>query len=284
VNPSGPGGALPGWYPDPWGAKAWRWWDGYAWTGHAADPSVPIPHAGHGFQPAAAPTGYQPLYYAATSVHEWDEKEHKAAPWAKRAFFGYIVTVGLRLLAAWAAGQWLRRLFDDIRTQAGSGSTPTIATGGSTGFTLITWLNVLAEIAVFLVLLNWQYRAAKTAQSLGLPASHSPGLGVGGWFIPVVNLWFPYQAIRDCLPPEDPGRQVVGRMWACYIAMQVAMAVGTVLAWLGNPLGFVFGGLALALAAGFAFNGARAVQRIADAHQRLLYPGQPIDRGRDTVR
>lgn len=25
-----------GWYPDPWGAAALRWWDGTAWTGHVA--------------------------------------------------------------------------------------------------------------------------------------------------------------------------------------------------------------------------------------------------------
>jgi membrane protease YdiL (CAAX protease family) len=37
VPPSAPANAplqapVPGWYPDPWGRAAWRWWDGYAWT------------------------------------------------------------------------------------------------------------------------------------------------------------------------------------------------------------------------------------------------------------
>lgn len=27
--------APPGWYPDPWRAAAWRWWDGRQWTGYA---------------------------------------------------------------------------------------------------------------------------------------------------------------------------------------------------------------------------------------------------------
>ncbi len=28
--------AQPGWYPDPWRAAAWRWWDGRTWTAHVA--------------------------------------------------------------------------------------------------------------------------------------------------------------------------------------------------------------------------------------------------------
>ena len=24
----------PGWYVDPWGQAATRWWDGFSWTGH----------------------------------------------------------------------------------------------------------------------------------------------------------------------------------------------------------------------------------------------------------
>jgi hypothetical protein len=36
--------APPGWYPDPSGAHAVRWWDGTAWTDHAASPpSSPSP-------------------------------------------------------------------------------------------------------------------------------------------------------------------------------------------------------------------------------------------------
>jgi hypothetical protein len=31
-GPAGPPAA--GWYPDPWGQAATRWWDGSGWTGH----------------------------------------------------------------------------------------------------------------------------------------------------------------------------------------------------------------------------------------------------------
>ncbi|MFV8317097.1 DUF2510 domain-containing protein [Mycobacterium sp. 23] len=33
----------PGWYPDPSGARAWRWWDGRCWTVYrVADPPAPV--------------------------------------------------------------------------------------------------------------------------------------------------------------------------------------------------------------------------------------------------
>jgi membrane protease YdiL (CAAX protease family) len=36
----------PGWYPDPWGAAAWRWWGGWQWTAYAGGPAPyawPVP-------------------------------------------------------------------------------------------------------------------------------------------------------------------------------------------------------------------------------------------------
>ncbi len=31
--------------------------------------------------------------------------------------------------------------------------------------------------------------------------------------MPVVNLWMPYLAVRDCLPPDHPNRQRVLQWW-----------------------------------------------------------------------
>jgi hypothetical protein len=57
----------------------------------------------------------------------------------------------------------------------------------------------------------WQHRAAAAARAQGFPARRSPAWGVGSWFVPVVNLWMPYSALRDCLPPGDPRRAHVLR-------------------------------------------------------------------------
>ena len=70
-------------------------------------------------------------------------------------------------------------------------------------------VSLVFVVAVIFALI-WQHRAASAGRALGLPASHSPAWGVGSWFVPIVNLWMPYQALRDCLPPGDPRRP-----WSC---------------------------------------------------------------------
>jgi uncharacterized protein DUF2510 len=44
----------PGWYPDPSGSGAVRWWDGTSWTQHVQAPSAPVAPA----QPVATPGGH----------------------------------------------------------------------------------------------------------------------------------------------------------------------------------------------------------------------------------
>ena len=36
--------------------------------------------------------------------------------------------------------------------------------------------------------------------------------------MPIVSLWVPYSAIRDCLPPEDPHRPRVLHWWIAWLA------------------------------------------------------------------
>ena len=59
----------------------------------------------------------------------------------------------------------------------------------------------------------WQHKAASAGRALGIPSQFSPAWGVGCWFVPIVNLWMPYQAVRDCLPPEHPHRARVLHWW-----------------------------------------------------------------------
>jgi hypothetical protein len=279
VDPQSPGGPPPGWYQDPAGEKAWRWWDGHQWTAYASDPSAPgvaaaggvaatPAYATHAYATPAYPA-YQAGHPGLPSVQERFAAEQKAAPWAKWALAGYLLLVVVTALAAWAESSTFREVFHNIRVQIDTGVVQS-QTNQSATLNLVGVLNLAVEVPVYLLFLMWQYKAAVTAQLLRIPARRSPGLGVGSWFIPVVNLWFPYQAIRDCLPPEDPGRRVVGRMWACFIASGVMNLATTVLAWVGSPVGFATAAVALGFGAGFAVPGARAVQHIADCHRQIL--------------
>ncbi len=277
MNPDGPGGPPPGWYPDPTGAKAWRWWDGQGWTGYASDPSAPRT-PGYAGPEADALTTSGGLY-PGTSVHDRFAAEVNAGPWARLALVTYLAALAVGLLVAWAESSHVRELFHEIHVQLQTGVAQNSLAQQSdvNGYTFV---NLVVLAPFYILFLRWQFQAAKTARGLFIHAKRSAGLGVGSWFIPVVNFWFPYQSIRDCLPPGDPGRTVVARMWAFFITMEVMNSTTAVLALLGNPIGFVFAGLTLALGIGFALEAAAAVDLIAAAHRRLLFPepAGPADR------
>ena len=64
------------------------------------------------------------------------------------------------------------------------------------------WLAVLAAGVVFIV---WLWRARGNAE-LFCSGRHrrSRGWVIGGWFCPVVNLWFPKQIVDDLIAASDP--------------------------------------------------------------------------------
>ena len=59
----------------------------------------------------------------------------------------------------------------------------------------------------------------------------------------MVNFWFPYQALRDLLPPGHATRPLVLRTWLCYVFTVPAVLASelTALAWLdvGVAIGIV---------------------------------------------
>ncbi|MGX5680242.1 DUF2510 domain-containing protein [Schumannella luteola] len=63
-----------GWYPDPTGSRAARWWDGTAWTEHVRDPE-PAPRA-----PLASPTSVQPAAAAFAEHRRFDYLGADARP------------------------------------------------------------------------------------------------------------------------------------------------------------------------------------------------------------
>jgi len=89
-------------------------------------------------------------------------------------------------------------------------------------------LIIIATVVVLaagVVWLFWQHRAQKNLQLLGARTKYSPGWAVGWWFVPVANIWMPYQTMRELyatsLPNPDGSRAsntpVIGWWWVAYL-------------------------------------------------------------------
>jgi hypothetical protein len=137
---------------------------------------------------------------------------------------------------------------------------------------LSPWFYVLGLVALvaLVVTLVWQHRAASAARALGLPSTHSPAWGVGSWFVPIVNLWFPYQAIRDCLPLEDPNRGHILRWWLAYMASGVVSGAAFVGALFSSGVAVALSIPAAALWLVVLAFAPRVVTSVAVAHREAL--------------
>ncbi len=246
---SGYPGAPPGWYADPAGGPGQRWWDGYAWTETTVLPENPppppsLPQPPHYQQRPPPPSppqfGGTAGYWTPMPPNAADlvQREVALAPRARiaMAFFGLNILVGLvnlqlRRTQFRAVGHQMHLSFEASRN---GNPAPTFSTQSTTDPLQV--IISLVTIVALVVALIWQFRATSAARSLGYPAKHSPGWGVGCWFVPIVNLWMPYQAIRDCLAPDDPHRQIVLRWWLIVLGAEVFLLAATVAALISSPV------------------------------------------------
>lgn len=99
-----------------------------------------------------------------------------------------------------------------------------------TGIDLAFGFIGLAMIGIFLanvvLFCMWIFRANKNARSLGGKAwmKYSPGWSVGWFFIPIANLWKPFQAMREIFnasqdpnTPDSSDSKIVGFWWTCWL-------------------------------------------------------------------
>ncbi len=128
----------------------------------------------------------------------------------------YLVTLILQRVNAdqlRSAGHQFRVDFHDAQ----NGITPPPYHAPGNSFTPIGLLVGVVTLAAVVVACIWQHRAASAGRALGIPSRRSPAWGVGSWFVPIVNLWVPYSAVRDCLPPDHPHRPRVLQWWIAWL-------------------------------------------------------------------
>jgi hypothetical protein len=223
---SGYPGAPPGWYSDPAGGPGQRWWDGYKWTDATVLPQRPPPPPWAG---AAAPPGpaspVEPWAVASARLDMHNatqllDREQKIMPVARFAvampalyFLVSLILQRVNVDQLRSAGHQFRVDWHDAQ----HGITPPAYHAPSNSLTPLGLLVGLVTIVAVVIACMWQHRAASAGRALGIPSHRSPAWGVGSWFVPIVNLWMPYSAVRDCLPPGHPHRPRVLHWWIAWL-------------------------------------------------------------------
>jgi len=281
---SGYPGAPPGWYPDPAGGPGQRWWDGYAWTDATVQPEVapsppPPPPPPQPQSSVPAPPGTYPYWVQAPpNAADLVRREEAMTPTARIAvlFFGLNIVVALinlqlRRTQFRALGHQMRVIYDASRNGAPVPNFTTQSTADP-----LQVIFGLAVIVAFILALIWQFRAASAARGLGIRATHSPGWGVGCWFVPIVNLWMPYQALRDCLPHDDPHRPLVLRCWLLALAAQFLAQAAIAAALFSSPVALGISIPAGICAIGLVATAPRVIVAISAAHETAIQGARPL--------
>jgi hypothetical protein len=97
-------------------------------------------------------------------------------------------------------------------------------------------IDSLAFVATVVVWCVWPHRSQRNAIQLttgGL--QFTPGWAVGWWFIPIANLWKPFQAVRELWKASHGGDvwqrvatwSVIGWWWGIWLASLVHINVGS---------------------------------------------------------
>jgi hypothetical protein len=278
---SGYPGAPPGWYADPAGGPGQRWWDGYAWTEATVLPSVPPPpppptSSAYSSGPPPPPPIYatpQPWVPAARDARDLVADELRISPLGRIAiaFPGVSALANLIFMVSSASkyrefGHQLRMSMDAAQNHQVA---PVVTVPSQGGFSSLL---VLCAVAALIVECVWQFRAATAARAMHLPAKRSPGWGVAFWFIPIVNFWMPYQAIRDCLAPTDPNRAGVLRYWLFNAGVEIGILATFIAIIISTPAGVILAILTGISALGVLATAPGVVTSIAVAHRAAVNP------------
>jgi hypothetical protein len=181
----------PGWFPDPQtGGRTWRWWDGAQWA---------PPGYGH--------AGYDPATHARALAGS-------AASAAK-------TSVWLRwLMVANAVG-----VFAYASLAAAAGHPSSIGSNGAVVAIVVFAVYFSVSSWAFTgVLIAWLYHAGKYADLQPWPTIRSRTLGAFSILIPIVQLWWPYETIRDLFPPEAPPTTAL-RWWLSHLLIPIFVVI-----------------------------------------------------------
>jgi len=203
-----------GWYADPAGSGGWRYFDGQTWTDHVQQEVKNL----------AAP-----------------QLRKSAAPLANRLQQYYLpaaaLLVGLNAFLQFRSRDLLHighAVVEFIRRGDANAPLPSLASNTSGWESVIGQLANVATVVTFVMFLVWQYRSHTEAQNFGYPMGISRALAIWSWFIPVANLFLPFKALGELLPPDHKNRRVVWFFCACNAAKILGVALLILSIWSGS--------------------------------------------------
>ena len=233
-----------GWYQDPNGARAWRYWDGSSWTDHVAP--------------------WAPEVVAASPEERLAEERR----WARYAKWAFVALVPFQIAAQVLGALQFDHVYDGTFLTEQAPRRPSLLEPLSIGLPQV--LCSFAVLAFTLVLAYWTMQAARAAQAQGVTIRRSPGWAMAGWFIPILNLWWPPQSIRSFAKDRQQLRHVVG-WWICFIVATVSAIVATFVAGAESfdaAIPFLVVGATSVLS--FALLGVQVVDLVLGVHEQAL--------------
>jgi cytochrome bd-type quinol oxidase subunit 2 len=233
-----------GWYQDPNGAQAWRYWDGSSWTDHVA------PWAAEVVPPSP------------------EERLVEERRWARYAKWAFVALVPFQIAGQVLGALQSDRTYHGTLFQDNAPERPNLFEPLSIGLPQV--LCTLIVLGLTIVLAYWTMQAARAAQAQGVTIRRSPGWAMAGWFIPILNLWWPPQSIRSFAKDREQLRHVVG-WWICFIVATVSAIVATFVAGaesFDTAIPFLVVGATSVLS--FALLGVQVVDLVLAVHERAL--------------
>lgn len=190
---------------------------------------------------------------------------------ARRARAALIAGAAIQTVMAVTIAVVYSSFFSDVfreieRSSRTRSSSPPTFSGSITGGFLVLNLVQVGYLVVGVLFIVWTYQAARTARALGLPARFESYWSVLAWIVPIVNLWFPYMVVADCLPAGHPARRTVGWWWGLYLGMGFASVVVVVGSFASLAVALVGAVIPSTLAVLAAVQGRAMIQAIADEH------------------
>jgi hypothetical protein len=264
-----------GWYQDPARPGLQRWWDGARWT----DEVQQMPAAaqiGDFNQTGGLPQQYVPQTLARNPAVDLN-KAVKAGKVARLGLiFGagsYVILYASNLAVIYAIAPWYRQLLEAAAQGRDPRTWPQAPTQ-SGGYLVGSALSMIGEIgllAVGILFLMWFYKAATIARDAGLKASLRPGWAIGGFLVPIINLWFPYLVARDLFPRGHPAQRIVMQWWICFILASLSYSVAVVAVFFSVPVAVVMASIAAGWIIASAVKGRQMIAEVGRVHADLVH-------------